>query len=284
MKTSFRILPVLFALVAAAAVSRSVSAEPDTGISRGNNGGTFAAGTVPGERKTLTVGSIEYAFRWCPAGEFMMGSPDSEPDRQNNERLHPVTLTRGFWLLETEVTQEMWLSVTGSRPVANPADEGPSYPVYFVGWDECRDFCTKFSEQTGLSMSLPTEAEWEYACRAGSEGPYGGPGDLDSMGWYSANSFRSAQEVRQKEPNAWGLYDMHGNVWEWCSDTFIDDNYADSPRIDPRGPAEGACRVFRGGSWDDPAANCRSAKRSGDFSVNRYSNLGFRPAVAADGE
>ena len=173
-------------------------------------------GQVAGERKVITVDGVEYAFRWCPPGEFMMGSPTSEAGRKDNETQHRVRLTKGFWLLETEVTQEMWESVMGNNP---SHFKGANLPVEQVNWTEAGEFCKKLSGFANMgTFSLPTEAQWEYACRAGTTGEFGGTGKLDEMGWYHDNSGNRIHAVKSKKPNAWGLYDMRGNVWELCSD------------------------------------------------------------------
>ena len=241
-----------------------------------------------GARMVKTVNGIEYAFRWCPAGSFLMGSPSSESNRGSDETQHRVTLTRGFWMLETEVTQAMWESVMGTsisqqRDKADTSwplrGEGSNYPMYYVSWEECRSFCEKLSSQLGLTVSLPTEAQWEYACRAGTTGAYAG--DLDEMGWYESNSGSKTHPVGEKKPNAWGLYDMHGNVWEWCQDWFV--TYSTSPASDPcmLDSNGGSCRVDRGGSWNCDARNCRSAGRDGGTPDVRYDDLGFRTVLAS---
>ncbi|MDO4571257.1 MAG: formylglycine-generating enzyme family protein, partial [Planctomycetia bacterium] len=165
---------------------------------------------------------VEYVWRWCPAGEFMMGSPSGEKGRYNDEKQHRVTLTQGFWMLETQVTQRMWQSVMGNNP---SKWKGANLPVEQVSWNDCVKFCEKISELSGLKIQLPTEAQWEYACRAGTMGAYAG--NLGSMAWYDSNSGGRTHEVKTKQPNAWGLYDMHGNVWEWCSDWYGE--YVESP-------------------------------------------------------
>ncbi len=220
----------------------------------------------PGERLVKTVNGVEFAFRWCPAGSFQMGSESGNSDEKP---VHEVTLTRGFWLLETEVTQAQWQAVMGNNP---SYFHGNNLPVECVSWEDCKEFCTKLSSQ-GLNVSLPTEAQWEYACRAGTTGAYAG--NLDEMAWYDDNSGSTTHEVGQKKPNAWGLYDMHGNVYEWCSDWW--DSYSESPASDPTGPSSGTLRVFRGGSWNNDAQYCRSANRNGNTPTNRSRNIGFRP-------
>ncbi|MBE6424792.1 MAG: hypothetical protein E7029_02145 [Planctomycetaceae bacterium] len=252
--------------------------------------GTFPFGTAAGERKVWQVDGIYYAFRWCPPGTFLMGSPEDEPGRFDGETQHSVTLTRGFWMLETEVTEEMWHHVMSARvatqaakeigPVAAPSwKKGPDHPKVEVHWMECDEFCRKLSSQLGQTVSLPTEAQWEYACRAGTTGAYAG--DLDEMGWYWDNSGDEIHPVGQKKPNAWGLYDMHGNVWEWCQDWYDRDYDTESPTSDPTGPNSGSYRVTRGGSWDFDARGCRSAYRGWDTPDDRGNILGFRPVLAS---
>ena len=228
-----------------------------------------------GDRKIWTADGIEYAFRWCPPGTFTMGSPSSEPGRYDDETQHSVTLTRGFWMLETQVTQAMWQSVMGNNPSYFKGDQNP---VEQVSWGECQDFCRQLSSKLSGKVSLPTEAQWEYACRAGTTGAYAG--DLDAMAWYGSNSGDKTHPVGQKKPNAWGLYDMHGNVWEWCSDWYGKDYYTESPTSDPTGPDSGSDRVNRGGSWDSIAGDCRSASRNYRGPGNRNPYLGFRIVLA----
>ncbi|MBP3694252.1 MAG: formylglycine-generating enzyme family protein [Thermoguttaceae bacterium] len=240
-----------------------------------------------GDRMVKTVDGIEYAFRWCPAGSFLMGSPSSEPGRDDDETQHSVTLTRGFWMLETEVTQAMWQSVMGTtvRQQRDKADpdwslygEGAEYPIYYVNWEESRTFCEQLSSKLGVQVSLPTEAQWEYACRAGTTGAHAG--DLDAMAWYYGNSGSKTHPVGQKKANEWGLKDMHGNVWEWCSDWYASDYYTESPTSDPTGPNSGSYRVFRGGGWDGDAGDCRSANRNCVVPGGRGNFLGFRIVLA----
>jgi len=244
-----------------------------------------------GDRVVFTVDGIDYAFRWCPPGEFVMGSPSDELGRYDWEGpQHKVKITQGFWLMETEVTQAMWESVMGRSQLAqnkladNDTDygTGAQYPVYCVSWDECQEFCRKLGQKLGQQVQLPTEAQWEYACRAGTSGAYAG--NLDEMGWYSDNSGSKTHGVGSKthgvglkKPNAWGLYDMHGNVWEWCLDWF--GNYTASPTSDPTGPTSGSARVVRGGGWGFFARFCRSASRYGNSPVGRRNSLGLRAVL-----
>ncbi|MBQ6107012.1 MAG: formylglycine-generating enzyme family protein, partial [Thermoguttaceae bacterium] len=226
-------------------------------------------GQQPGERKVLTVDGIEYAFRWCPPGEFMMGD---EFDEYDCCPIHEVKLTRGFWLLETQVTQAMWQSVMGKNP---SYFNGEQNPVENVNWKDCQKYCQQLSAILSQRIQLPTEAQWEYACRAGTTGNYAG--DLDSMAWCCEDEgIGSTHPVAQKKPNAWGLYDMHGNVWEWCSDYYDNYYYDRSPVNDPENATPSSIRVARGGSWSADATACQSAYRESFFPGNRYEGLGFR--------
>ena len=179
-------------------------------------------------------------------------------------------------MAETEVTQGQWKGVMGDNPSEFKGDDRP---VENVSWDDCQKFIVKVNAQlAGERLRLPTEAEWEYACRAGTGGAYGGTGNLDEMGWYDGNSGRRTHPVKQKRPNAWGLYDMHGNVWEWCADRYGE--YPSGSATDPTGPSDGGGRVIRGGGWNGVARDCRSASRGGYEPGFRGHSLGFRPALA----
>ena len=236
-----------------------------------------------GERLVKMADGIEYAFRWCPAGTFLMGSPSDEVGRDSDEVQHQVTLTEGFWVLETQVTQKMWRNVMGEELSQKALlgtlfhdlkGDGSDYPMYYVSWEDCQEFCRKLSDMIDLRITFPTEAQWEYACRAGTTGAFAG--NIDAMGWCDGNSGDKTHPVGQKQPNAWGLYDMHGNVWEWCQDWWYG-AYSSSAVTNPTGPTNGTDRVRRGGSWGSSSERCRSASRY-RFSPNfRCDCLGFRP-------
>ncbi len=203
---------------------------------------------------------------WCPPGKFMMGSPEGEAGRSPDETLHRVKLTRGFWIAQTEVTQSQWRSVMGSNPSQR---KGDSLPVENVQWDDCVAFCKK----TG--MMLPTEAQWEYACRAGS-------GEMFSTthgNFHVSYSSERTEPVGRYSPNAWGIFDMHGNVWEWCADWY--GPYPDGKVTNPKGPKSGKNHVLRGGAWNTPSEECRSANRYGDRVWGAYgaASCGFRPIM-----
>ena len=228
-----------------------------------------------GDRDVKIINGVEFAFRWCPAGTFTMGSPSDESGRSSDETQHEVTLTKGFWMMETEVTQRQWKAVMGNNPSCFKGDD---LPVEHVSWGDCQDFCKKCT-QLGLPVQLPTEAQWEYACRAGTTGAYAG--NLDEMAWYGyyetpkgTSKEATTHPVGKKKPNAWGLYDMHGNVYEWCQDWEGD--YPSGSVTDPTGPTDGSYRVDRGGSWGNNAGGCRSARRGYYDPVGRDFGLGVR--------
>ena len=191
---------------------------------------------------------------------------------------HPVTLTQSFYMGKFDVTQEQYQQVMGTNP---SYFKGKDNPVEQVSWDGAQAFCKKLSEQTKLSVRLPTEAEWEYSCRAGTKTTYFSGDtdkDLDRVAWYSANSKNTTHPVGQKEANTFGLYDMHGNVWNWCQDWYGEDYYGKSTTENPQGRTHGAWRLLRGGSWGNgPMMDCcRSANRSADNPDARDINVGFR--------
>jgi len=216
---------------------------------------------------------IEMVF--IPAGEFTMGSPPSESESFPDEQpAHMVRITRPFYFGKHEVTQAQWHKIMENNP---SHFNGVSQPVETVSWNDCREFLGK----AGDGLRLPTEAEWEYACRAGSTTIYSF-GDrrscLADHAWYKANSSDATHSVGRKKANAWGLYDMHGNVWEWCADWYHSEYYAGSPVNDPPGPSVGKKRVVRGGGWDQGARYCRAATRADNKATALYINNGLRVA------
>jgi formylglycine-generating enzyme required for sulfatase activity len=212
-------------------------------------------------------------------GKFMMGSPDSEQGHEGNEGpQHEVTISKPFYMGVTEVTQAQYEAVVGTHASAN---RGPANPVERVSWEEATEFCRRLSQKTHKTLRLPTEAEWEYACRAGSKTRFffGESDDaLDEHAWHSGNSAGITHPVGQKKPNAWGLYDMAGNMWEWCQDFYGD--YASGAATDPAGPDSGTHRVLRGGAWHFKPIYCRSAVRSFSTSDNHTFDFGFRVAAS----
>ncbi len=224
---------------------------------------TVAVTVVPPYENTLGM-----SFRLILPGTFTMGSPTEE-----NETEHQVTLTSGFYMQTTEVTQKQWLDVMGGDNPSASCGIGDNYPVNNVSWNDIQNFLEAINALDDGIYRLPTEAEWEYAARAGSTTPYANDNTLDVMGWYSVNSGSTSHEVAQKTSNDWGLYDMHGNVWEWCSDWY---GAYTGGETDPTGPLSGSYRVFRGGSWYCSAGDCRSAYRFLYFPGSRYGIMGFR--------
>jgi formylglycine-generating enzyme required for sulfatase activity len=230
---------------------------------------------TPGKELSLDLGGAMMRFVYIPPGTFFMGSPDYDKDRFYDEvPSHPVTLTKGFYMAITEVTQEQYQAVMGRK------FKDAKNPVEMVSWDEATEFCRQVSEKTGRKARLPTEAEWEYACRAGTTSAFSfGDNDraLGDYAWYYGNSGGKAHPVGQKKPNAWGLYDMHGNVDEWCADLLWP--YAAGTVTDPTGPDCGACRVLRGGDRNNNPSILRSACRAGSMSSSRIKGTGFRVVV-----
>jgi formylglycine-generating enzyme required for sulfatase activity len=230
--------------------------------------------------------SIGMKFRLIRPGTFRMGSPASESGRDNDETQHSVTISKPYYLGIYEVTQEQYERVMGKNP---SYFKGARDPVENVSWEDAVAFIEKLNgmpseKDAGRVYRLPTEAEWEYACRAGSESAYCF-GDtlvtLQQYAWFGENSGSKTHPVGKKQPNAWGLYDMHGNVWEWCYDW--DGDYSSAAVADPSGPARGSYRVLRGGSWVNEAALCRSARRRWFVPSFRFNSVGFRVALSSTG-
>jgi formylglycine-generating enzyme required for sulfatase activity len=225
--------------------------------------------------------SLGMEFTYIQPGSFMMGSPVNESGRGRDEKQHRVTLTRDFYMQTTEVTQGQWRMIMGSNPSKFSAC-GDDCPVEKVSWNDAQKFIRSLNKKEGSNRyRLPTEAEWEYAARAGSTTQfcYGDDfGRFDEHAWAGNSSGNKSHSVAQRKPNAWGLYDMHGNVREWCQDWKSD--YPDGSVTDPTGPLSGSVRVNRGGSWYDYAEFCRSADRGGSRSDSRDVNLGFRLALS----
>ena len=238
--------------------------------------------------------SIGMKLVLIPKGTFQMGSPESERGREEWEPQHEVTISKNYYLGVTEVTQGQYEKVMGTNPsnfrkqVIRKSDSS-MYPVEQVSWGDAVEFCKKLSDlpeekAAGRVYRLPTEAEWEYACRAGSKTAYSFGESSKSLGdyaWFDGNSNNQTHPVGEKKANAWGLYDMHGNVWEWCSDYY--DDYDKNSATDPVGPTEGSLCVSRGGSWNSLAAYCRSAGRDWRDPSDLYGSNGFRVALSPSG-
>jgi formylglycine-generating enzyme required for sulfatase activity len=239
-------------------------------------------------------GGATLGMVWIKPGTFSMGSPDGEPERDSNEGpQHEVRISRGFYLGKCEITQKQWEAVMGTRPWEGMiyAPTGPNYPAVSISWDEAQKFIdTLNATEADSTYRLPTEAEWEYACRAGTTTRWSFGNDesrLPEYAWYYDDIWNSSERglraVGMKKPNPWGLYDMHGNVWEWVQDwhtTIVgireSTSYPDSAQIDPTGPRSGSHRVKRGGSFYDFARLLRSAFRDGYSPRGKYVNIGIR--------
>ncbi|MHC5058939.1 MAG: formylglycine-generating enzyme family protein [Planctomycetota bacterium] len=237
------------------------------------------ARTQPTNRPAPSLGSgIVLELAIVPAGQFLMGSPSSESGRVNNEGpQHCVVITRPFYMGKYEVTQAQYEHVMGKN---TSHFTGQQNPVEMVSWDEASAFCQALSQRTGQVVRLPTEAEWEYACRAGSKTRfcYGdSDGVLLQYAWWVRNSGRMTHAVGGKQGNAWGLHDMHGNVWEWCADR--EGAYSSGTTSDPPGPVGGSARVIRGGCWSNISRSCRSACRRWAPQDGCFDRVGFRVVV-----
>jgi formylglycine-generating enzyme required for sulfatase activity len=246
------------------------------------------------------------AFVRVEPGEFLMGSPATEAGHKDNELQHKVRLTKVFYLQTTEVSQTQYAAVMGQNPSHFHGDE---LPVENVSWQDAVSFCEKLSKREGRKFRLPTEAEWEYAARAGSAGPVSGTGKLDEMAWHADNSGRKrldsaklwdtdpnnyftwlsdngcrTRAVGTGTANPWGIHDMQGNVTEWVADWYSKEYFADAAKADPQGPAESnlGSRVMRGGSWGSDPRNCRLAHRDWNTPDTRSGSCGFRVVMEAD--
>jgi formylglycine-generating enzyme required for sulfatase activity len=237
--------------------------------------------------------SIGMKLVLIPKGTFMMGSPESEEGRYDVETQHEVTISKDYYLGVYEVTQAQYEKVIGKNPSHFQGEKikgsSSNHPVECVSWLDAVEFCKKLSElpeekKAGRVYRLPTEAEWEYACRAGSKSAYSFGESSKSLGdyaWFDENSNGQTHPVGEKKANAWGLYDMHGNVWEWCSDWIGE--YPNGAVSDPVGPRENSDRVIRGGCLCDVAAGCRSGSRYWSDPSGHVSSDGFRVALSPSG-
>ena len=244
-----------------------------------------------GSLADIVTNSIGMKLKLIPAGEFMMGSPEDEEHHEDNEKQHRVRITRPFYLGTTEVTQGQFEAVMGTSPWKDQESvkEGSDYAASYVRWEDAVEFCERLSAKELKMYRLPTEAEWEYACRAVTRTAYSfgnSSDDLSEYAWWgglagggSCQDEKYAHQVGQKRANSWGLYDMHGNVYEWCQDWYEEDYYGNSPTDDPTGPTTGSYRVLRGGGWFNHAWLCRSAFRSYGSPDGLLYGLGFRMAL-----
>ncbi len=257
-------------------------AEVSKAADKGNADALLAIG-----KKSFTVSTITFNMVYIPPGGFLRGSPATEPERFNDERQHQVRLAKGFWMGETQVIQGLWQAVMGNNP-SHFKNCGSDCPVECMSWDDCQKFIECLNVMVpGGGFRLPTEAEWEYAARAGTTTPFhtGNCLDTDQANYEGRYPLSGCPEgeyrgrtvkVASFAPNAWGLYDMHGNVWEWIQDRYGD--YPSDSVEDPTGPLQGASRVLRGGSWYHYARICRSAYRSSSTPDYSFANLGLRLA------
>lgn len=226
--------------------------------------------------------SIPLQLQWIPAGTFTMGSPNDEPGRDADEGPpHRVSISKGFYIGTYEVTQIQWEVLMNENPaVFRRLPDAGNRPVESVSWQDCQKFLRRLNGLNLGDFRLPTEAEWEYACRAGASTAFYWGDDrlyreVDEHAWVNSRSYAMTHPVGQKKPNAWGLYDMSGNVWEWCSDWYAP-YPSQEEREDPQGPSEGKAKVFRGGSWYDFPVSQRSANRHRHGLDQGYTAIGFR--------
>lgn len=253
----------------------------------------WTSGVLPedsfGVSLALSFGQAQQLFRWIPPGRFVMGSPNDEAQRGISELPHEVCISRGYWLADTVCTQAFWLAVWPVNP-SHFQDDGRN-PVENVSWHDAQGFIAELNRRLpGLEARLPTEAEWEYACRAGTTTPFSfgsriSPELINYNGEYPYDGGEPGVYRRRTVPvaslvaNPWGLFEMHGNVWEWCADWYGD--YSAQEQRDPRGPTYGKMRVLRGGTWSDPARYARSATRSRIEPAYRPRSTGFRLVLGA---
>ena len=254
------------------AESLSSSSAASNALSSDNKSSAFA-NVLP-----ITVNGITFNMIKVDGGTFTMGAtPEQENPHQFEEPTHQVTLS-SYYIGETEVTQELWKAVMGN----NPSNfKGDNLPVENVSWEDSQTFIGKLNDLTGKRFRLPTEAEWEYAARGGKRSnhtQYSGSSNIDDVAWYSGNSGSKTHPVKTKKPNELGLYDMSGNVNEWCQDWY--GSYSSNAQTNPTGPGSGAYRVFRGGTWSIFGWFCRSSFRGNSSPGYRYDTIGFRLALS----
>ena len=260
----------LMVCVACAQEPRGASPTSDRVVQEKRPEGDFLTVTLPGD--------VKMRFKSIPAGSFMMGSPDDEKDRDGDEGpVHKVTISKPYYLGVYEVTQAQWTAVMKSNP--SKYQGRPDHPVETVSWEDCQMFLKRLNTLGLGSFRLPTEAEWEYACRAGADTRFywGDDPQLSEIGkyaWWNGNSKPETSKVGTKEPNTWGLYDMSGNVYEWCNDRYGE--FSIGPQTDPMGASLGPGRPVRGGGWFS-TSGCRSAERSNGFGpADRCYGVGLR--------
>ncbi len=251
------------------------------GTSGGGSGATPAPDGSEDTLKvrTITVNGISFKMIKVEGGTFTMGATAEQGEDADiyAKPAHQVTLS-SYWIGEAEVTQALWEAVMGGNPSNFTVDN--TQPVEQVSWNTCQEFISRLNELTGRNFRLPTEAEWEYAARGGNQSQgykYAGSNTLDHVAWYYDNSDNTTHPVKQKAANELGLYDMSGNVWEWCSDWFGD--YTASAQTNPQGATSGDTKVLRGGSWYHIEENARVSYRLNDFPDNSHYSYGLRLAM-----
>lgn len=272
-----------------------------SGCTDGNSfGDDYMVGTsvqVRGETvsddRVFTVRGITFHMKLVEGGMFQMGS---SADGNDETPVHSVTITKNYYMGETEVTQALWKAVTGYSPTRDGDSWesyyglGDDYPAYYISYEDVQSFLTKLNSLTGQNFRMPTEAEWEFAAKGGTKSKgytYSGSNTIDDVAWYSdnanyvdsSNSNYGTHKVKTKAANELGIYDMSGNVWEWCSDWY--DSYSSSAQTDPTGATSSFLPVRRGGDWTRIATYCRCTNRSSSPPFDRYFGLGFRLALSA---
>ena len=256
------------------------NAEP----SGGNTGGGNTGGGGGGQTQTFTVNGVSFEMVRVDGGTFTMGATQEQGGDAYDDEFptHSVTLS-DYYIGKFEVTQELWLAVMGSWPGTAPSGSygvGDDYPAYYISWDDCQDFITELNRLTGANFRLPTEAEWEYAARGGSESggyKYSGSNSINDVAWYYDNSDYKTHSVGTKSPNELGIYDMSGNVYEWCQDWY--GSYSSGLQTNPQGPSSGSDRVLRGGCWNNYARYCRVSYRYYNYPFYRFNFYGLRLAL-----
>lgn len=252
--------------------------------SKGTSYGEQKSFTTLSQPQTFTVNGVTFEMVAVEGGTFTMGGTSEQgSDAQSNEfPTHSVTLS-DYYIGKFEVTQELWLAVNGSWPGTAPSGSygvGDNYPVYYVSWNDCQEFITKLNSLTGKNFRLPTEAEWEYAARGGNRSggyKYSGSNNINDVAWYSDNGGSKTHAVGTKSPNELGIYDMSGNVWEWCQDWY--GSYSSGSQTNPQGSSSGPYRVNRGGGWNIHARFCRVSFRFYDSPFIRIDYFGLRLAL-----
>ena len=245
-------------------------------------GGDFEEPETPATNQTFNVNGVSFTMIAVEGGTFKMGAQSSSSSGDNYDSyaystespVHDVTLS-SYYIGETEVTQELWEAVMGSNP--SNFSSYPQRPVEYVSWNDCQEFITKLNQLTGKNFRLPTEAEWEYAARGGNKSmgyKYSGSNTIGNVAWYDGNSSSRTHDVKTKQANELGIYDMSGNVYEWCQDWYGD--YSSGSQTDPTGPTSGSGRVLRGGSWGNYAWDCRVSYRYSNYPDLRDYYYGFR--------